>query len=109
LAGSSDVYGPYARVFNCHNFWSKRGLWQRTLASLDLIIASRPSLHLLADRAYNGAAQRQMLIESGTTPGIPNKINRVNRHPFDAAVYRLRNTVKRAFSRLKDATRHDNR
>lgn len=37
-----------------------------------------------------------------TTPVIPNKINRVNRHPFDAAAYRLRNAVERAFCRLKD-------
>lgn len=43
-----------------------------------------------------------MLIERGTTPVIPNKINRVNRHPFDAAAYRLRNAVERAFCRLKD-------
>jgi transposase len=179
-----DVYGPYTTVFNRYNRWSKRGLWQRILASLseaadppvtamidstsvkahrsaagakggasahaigqsrggrttkvhmlvdeagrlrvvqlspgqasdivaahDLIVASRPSLHLLADRACDGNALRRMLIERGTTPVIPNKINRVNRHPFDAAAYRLRNAVERAFCRLKDfravATRYD--
>ena len=29
-----DVYGPYTTVFNRYNRWSKRGLWQRILASL---------------------------------------------------------------------------
>ncbi|MDQ1155173.1 transposase [Brevundimonas sp. SORGH_AS 993] len=42
---------------------------------------------------------------------IPNTINRVNRHPFDPAAYKLRNDVERAFCRLKDfravATRYD--
>lgn len=81
------------------------------VAAHDLIVASRPSLHLLADRAYDGDALRRMLIERGTTPVIPNKINRVNRHPFDAAAYRLRNAVERTFCRIKDfravATRYD--
>ena len=81
------------------------------MAAHDLIVASRPSLNLLADRAYDGDALRQMLIERGTTPVIPNKTNRVNRHPFDASAYKLRNAVERAFCRLKDfravATRYD--
>jgi transposase len=59
------------------------------VAAHDLIVASRPSLNLLADRAYDGDALRRMLIERGTTPVIPNK----NRHPFDVAAYRLRNAV----------------
>lgn len=50
-------------------------------------------------------------MERGTTPVIPNKINRVNRHPFAAVAYRLRNAVEGAYCRLKDfravATRHD--
>lgn len=77
----------------------------------DLVLASAPSQSLLADRAYDGDALRRLLTERGTTPVIPNKINRVNRHPFDAAAYRLRNTVERTFCRLKDfravATRYD--
>ena len=81
------------------------------VAAHDLIVASRPSLRLLADRPYDGDALRRMLIECGTTPVIPNNINRVNRHPFDAVAYRLRNVVERAFCRLKDfrpvATRFD--
>ena len=80
------------------------------VAASDLILASAPSRHLLADRAYDGDALRRLLVERGTTP-VPNKINRVNRHPFDPAAYRLRNAVERAFCRLKDfravATRYD--
>lgn len=81
------------------------------MAAHELIVVSRPSLHLLAGRAYDGDVLRRMLIERGTTPVILNKINRVNWHPFDAAAYRLRNAVERAFCRLMDlravATRYD--
>ena len=80
-------------------------------AAFDLIAQSRPSLRLLADRAYDGDALRHTLQERGTTPVIPNKINRVNLFAFDREAYRLRNAVERAFCRLKDfravATRYD--
>ncbi len=81
------------------------------VAAHDLILGARPSQSLLADRAYDGDALRRLLSERGTTPVIPNKVNRVNRHPFDPVAYRLRNAVERAFCRLKDfravATRYD--
>jgi putative transposase len=42
---------------------------------------------------------------------IPNHPTRKCRHPFDPALYRLRNLIERAFCRLKDwrriATRYD--
>lgn len=80
------------------------------VAASDLILGARASRSRLADRAYDDALRR-MLIERGTATVIPNKINRVNRHPFDPAAYRLRNAVERAFCRLKDfraiATRYD--
>lgn len=54
---------------------------------------------------------RHDLARRGTLPVIPNKINRVNRFPFDPDAYKLRNAVERAFCRLKDfraiATRYD--
>lgn len=81
------------------------------VAASDLILGARASQSLLADRAYDGDALRRLLVERGTIPVIPKKINRVNRHPFDLAAYRLRNAVERAFCRLKDfraiATRYD--
>jgi transposase len=62
-------------------------------------------------RAYDGDALRHSLASRGATAVIPNKINRVNRFPFDRDAYRLRNAVERAFCRLKDfrsvATRYD--
>jgi len=81
------------------------------VAAADLIAQSRPSVRLLADRAYDGDALRHNLAARGTLAVIPNKINRVNRFPFDPDAYKLRNAVERAFCRLKDfraiATRYD--
>jgi putative transposase len=43
--------------------------------------------------------------------GHPNNPTRKRHHPFDPALYRLRNLMERAFCRLKDsrriATRYD--
>lgn len=94
-----------------HVFQLSPGLASDIVAASNLILAARPSRHLLADCAYDGDTLRRMPTERGTTPVIPNKINRVNRHPFDPAAYRVRNAVERAFCRLKDfraiATRYD--
>jgi hypothetical protein len=47
----------------------------------------------------------------GTTPVVPNKINRKKLYPFDAKLYRLRNVIERTVCRPKDfraiATRYD--
>jgi putative transposase len=70
----------------------------------------RPAL-CLADAAYDSDALRQLLIERGTDPVIPNNPTRKRRHPFDRSIYRQRNVIERTFSRLKDfrriATRYD--
>jgi putative transposase len=54
---------------------------------------------------------RQLLLDRGTRPVIPNNPRRRRWHPFDPAAYRLRNLIERAFCRLKDwrriATRYD--
>jgi transposase len=69
------------------------------------------SATLAADRAYDSDALRQMLIDRGTTPVIPNAPYRKRLHPFDRDAYKRRNLVERAFCRLKDfrrvATRYD--
>ncbi|MDQ1154777.1 transposase [Brevundimonas sp. SORGH_AS 993] len=66
--------------------------------------ASPKTLQLLG--AQTGEIQRLRI-----TPRRTRECNRVNRHPFDLAAYRLRNAVERAFCRLKDfravATRYD--
>jgi putative transposase len=65
----------------------------------------------LAEAAYDSDALRQMLIERGTSPVIPNNPTRKRKHPFDKTAYRQRNVIERTFSRLKDfrriATRYD--
>ncbi|WP_254602524.1 transposase [Sphingomonas bacterium] len=67
---------------------------------------------MLAGRAYDGNALRRALADQGTRAVIPNRRNRVNRFPFDALAYRMRNVIERTFCRLKDfravATRYDN-
>jgi putative transposase len=65
----------------------------------------------LADAAYDSDALRASLIARGSTPVIPNNPTRKRKHPFDRTAYRLRNSIERTFSRLKDwrrvATRYD--
>ena len=42
---------------------------------------------------------------AGTTPVIPNKINRRKPYPHNKRAYRHRNKIERMFCRLKDARR----
>ena len=60
---------------------------------------------------YDSDALRQLLIDRGTLPVIPNNPTRKRFHPFDADAYKLRNLIERANGRLKDwrriATRYD--
>jgi transposase len=94
-----------------HVLYLTAGQASDIVAAAELIVQSRPSARLLADRAYDGDALRHSLARRGTLAVIPNKINRVNRFPFDAEAYKLRNAIERAFCRLKDfraiATRYD--
>ncbi len=45
------------------------------------------------------------LVRRGTTPVIPNKINRRKPSPYKRRAYRHRNKIERMFCRLKDARR----
>lgn len=66
---------------------------------------------MLADRAYDSDAIRNLLTARGTSPVIPNKSNRKNRWRFSKSAYRKRHLIENAFCRLKDfrriATRYD--
>ena len=66
---------------------------------------------MIGDKGYDADHLRVFLDRRGTTPVIPNKINRKQLFPFDAELYRLRNVIERTFCRLKDfhaiATRYD--
>ena len=76
-----------------------------------LLLALPAGRCCVADTAYDSDALRQMLLDQGTLPVIPNNPTRKRRHPFDPVAYRLRNLIERAFCRLKDwrriATRYD--
>ena len=79
--------------------------------AVSLLAATEPTGSLIGDKGYDADHLRQFLGARGTTVVIPNKINRIAPHPFDAATYRLRNVIERTFCRLKDfrriATRYD--
>ena len=68
---------------------------------------------LLADRAYDSDALRQMLEKRGAFGNIRLMPNRKNRPAFSARLYRQRNAVERFFSKIKHfraiATRYDKR
>ena len=76
-----------------------------------LLASAAPSRQLIGDKGYDANHLRIFLQGRGTTPVIPNKINRKKLFPFDANLYRLRNVIERTFCRLKDfraiATRYD--
>jgi transposase len=76
-----------------------------------LLAGTAPSEQVIGDKGYDADHLRLFLQTRGTTPVIPNKINRNKLFPFDADLYPLRNVIERTFCRLKDframATRYD--
>lgn len=66
---------------------------------------------LLADRAYDTNALRDLAKEKRAWANIPAKRNRKARFPFSEWVYRQRNLIERFFNKLKQfrgiATRYD--
>ena len=68
---------------------------------------------LLADRAYDSDALHAALTARGAVANIPLMPNRVKHYPFDAELYKARNSVERFFNKLKHfraiATRYDKR
>jgi transposase len=76
-----------------------------------LLAMTEPSKELIADKAYDADHLRGFLQARGTLVVIPNKINRVNRYPFDQDKYKSRNVIERTIGRIKDfraiATRYD--
>ena len=53
------------------------------------------------DRAYEGDETRQLALDSGFTPVVPPKRDRVDPWGYDRQLYRRRNEVERLFRRLK--------
>jgi transposase len=61
---------------------------------------NRP-LHLLMDRAYEGAETRQLALDLGFIPVVPPKSNRIDAWEYDREMYKRRNEIERLFRRLK--------
>jgi transposase len=66
---------------------------------------------VLADKAYDTNAIRDLIESQGAVPNIPLKTNRRWKSCFSKTLYKARNAVERMFCRLKDfrriATRYD--
>ena len=75
------------------------------------VAAVGPVDELVADKGFDGDAQRAACLEAGVMPVIPNKVNRIEPWPFDAVPYRQRNRVERLLGKAKQframATRYD--
>jgi putative transposase len=76
-----------------------------------MLEAAKPTVRVLADKAYDSADLRELLARKNVKAVIPNRQNRKQPYPFDAVTYKRRNVVERTFCRLKDfrriATRYD--
>ena len=66
-----------------------------------LLVPLPPSTQLLADAVYDSDGLRQLLLERGTIPVIPNNPTRNRTHPFDRIAYRARNTIERTSAASK--------
>ena len=68
---------------------------------------------VLADKAYDSNAFRQIIADSGAEAVIPSNRTRKIVIPHDPAIYRHRNRIERCFNKLKHfrrfATRYDRR
>ncbi len=68
---------------------------------------------VLADRAYDSNALRELIAASGATAVIPSTRSRSVPIPHDRIIYRCRNRIERCFNKLKHfrrfATRYDRR
>ena len=68
---------------------------------------------VLADKAYDSNAFRQIIADSGAEAVIPSNRTRKVVIPHNQAIYRQRNRIERCFNKLKHfrrfATRYDRR
>jgi len=65
----------------------------------------------IADKGYDADHLCAKIAQSGAQPVIPPKRNRTFKRPYDADLYKERNTIERFFNKLKQfrrvATRYD--
>ena len=81
-----------------------------TMAPVLLDAVAAPA-RLLADKAYDADAFRDLLNARKVEPVIPSTASRKRPYPLDRRAYRRRNLIERMFCRIKDwrriATRYD--
>jgi transposase len=77
------------------------------------LLAGRTTTGVIADKAYDNNALRELIGEAGATAVIPSTRSRKVIIPHDRLAYRLRNRIERFFNKLKHfrhiATRYDRR
>jgi len=61
----------------------------------------QPNAMVLADRAYDADAIRDLIREQGAWPNIPAMPQRRNKPVFSKYLYKQRNLVERFFNKLK--------
>ena len=54
-------------------------------------------IHLLMDRAYEGAETRQLALDLGFIPVVPAKQNRITAWEYNRVMYKRRNEIERLF------------
>ena len=78
--------------------------------ALALIAGLRPS-HVLADKAYDANAIREIIEASGANPVIPQRSCKMRSRAFNPKIYSHRNSIERSIGHLKQlrriATRYD--
>jgi transposase len=77
------------------------------------LLADRNPAGVIADKAYDSNALRELIAAAQAEPVIPSKSNRKIQIPHDAIAYKMRNRIERFFNKLKHfrriATRYDRR
>lgn len=78
-----------------------------------ILLQGQTAQAVLADRAYDSNAFRQLLAHIGAVAVIPSTRSRAVPIPHDPVIYRCRNRIERCFNKLKHfrrfATRYDRR
>jgi transposase len=77
------------------------------------LLAGRDTTGVIADKAYDNNALRELIAAAGSEAVIPSLSSRKIIIPHDRIAYRLRNRIERFFNKLKHfrhiATRYDRR
>lgn len=77
------------------------------------LLVGRATTGVIADKAYDSNALRELIADAGAQAVIPSTSSRKIVIPYDRLAYRLRNRIERFFNKLKHfrhiATRYDRR